>query len=151
MIATTLRSKKKQAREQMLAYVGLTSAAGTLVDPRLDAEPDGTNCRMTLLPGRIIVAPHRLARLQGLEPQEYGWPAVAVIEAENRFGGALSTLAIDLSGTMGVLHVELGPADLRWALEQNGFRVVPVPHVPCARPWVQEELQALLPVSVFHA
>lgn len=149
MIATPLRPKKRQAREQMLAYVGLTSALGTLVDPRLDSGPHGTNCRMTLVPGRIIVAPNRLARLSGLEPQEYGWPAVAVVDAETRFGGAMSTLAIDLSGVMGLLHVELDLADLRWALQQNGFQVVPIPHVPCARPWVQEELQPLLPVSIF--
>lgn len=140
--------RKKQAREQMLAYIGLTSAEATLVDDRLPA-PDAPNCRLTLVPGRILVAPHRAARHQGLEAQDYGWPAVAMIESENRFGPDTTTLLIDVSGRLAQLHVDLPANDLRWALTECGFRVVHVPYAPCARPWVPEDLQPLLPVSLF--
>ena len=139
--------RKKQAREQMLAYIGLTSAEATLV--AAGTAPEGPNCRLTLVPGRLLVTPHRGARHRGLEGQEYGWPAIAVIESENRFGPDTTTLVIDISGELAHLHVQLPPQDLRWALTECGFRVVLVPHAPCARPWVPEEIQPLLPVSLF--
>ena len=141
--------RRKQAREQMLAYIGLTSAEGTLADPRVDPTPDGPNCRVTLVPGRLLVTPHRAARLRGLEAQDYGWPAVALVETEGRFGPDTTSVVIDVSGQLAQLHVDLPAQDLRWALTECGFRVVTVPHAPCARVWVPEDVQPLLPVSLF--
>jgi hypothetical protein len=149
VIATPMRPKKK-VREQMLAYIGLTSADGTIVDDEA-AEQDtlSTNCRVTIVPGRVLVAPTRGARHHGLEPQDYGWPAIAMVDAPSRFGSETSTIYIDRSGVITALHVHLAPDDLQWALSESGFRVVNVPYGPCARNWVHEDLQPLLPVSLF--
>lgn len=152
-----LLRRKATAREGMLAYIGLTTAQGTLVDSSLP-EPEKPNCRVTIVPGRLLVAPHRAAAREGLEPQDYGWPAIALLPIEGYRGDEtpVTPLLIDISGVRATLYVELAAPDLRWALTECGFTVIEAPYSAIHRQstglrriWVQEEVQPLLPVSLF--
>jgi hypothetical protein len=154
LIATPRR--KAKTRETMLAYIGLTSAEATLVDPNLDEEPTEPNCRVTVVPGRVLVTPTRHAARHGLEPQEYAWPAVALLPVPGRFGDAVTPMLIDISGRRATLYVQMSSADLRWSLSECGFRVVEAPFhgeglqtAPLRPVWVPEDLVPLLPVSAF--
>jgi hypothetical protein len=156
-VSAVLR-KRTSLREEMLAYIGLTSAEATLIDPNLEEEPTSPNCRVTVVPGRILVTPHRAAARRGLEAQEYAWPAVAMLPLGSHTGEEphVTPILIDISGKMATLYVELGFADLRWALSENGFRIVEAPYTASGRQanglrrvWVPEEQQPLLPVSLF--
>ena len=153
-----LLRRKPTPRDGMLAYIGLTSAEATLVDPRLETEPTEANCRVTVVPGRLLIAPHRAAARRGLEPQEYGWPAIAMLPIEGYRGEdtQVTPLLVDCSGQRATLYVELPATDLRWSLTESGFQVVEAPYSVVGRQstglrrvWVQEDLQPLLPVSSF--
>jgi hypothetical protein len=155
-VSAVLR-KRPSLREGMLAYIGLTSAEATLVDPHLD-EPTEPNCRVTIVPGRILVAPHRAAARRGLEAQEYAWPAVAMLPLGSHTGDEphVTPILLDVSGRLATLYVELALADLRWSLSENGFRLVEAPFTAAGRQanglrrvWIPEDLQPLLPVSFF--
>ena len=141
-MALTL-TPRSRARKAALAYVGLVTAEACL-----GSEPTGANCRLTLVPGRLILTPHRGQRRKGLAARDYAWPAIAMIASEGRFGNH-TTLVIDVDGEPVTLYVELEPLDLRWALTECGFRVVDIPHAPLSRAWVSEHLQPLLPPSLF--
>ena len=134
---------RNKARKAALAYVGLVTAEACL-----GAEPTGANCRFTIVPGRLIVTPHRGQKRKGMTALDYAWPAIAMVVSEGRFGNH-TTLVLDVDGEPVPLHVELESLDLRWALSECGFRVVDIPHAPISRAWVSAQLQPMLPASLF--
>jgi hypothetical protein len=139
---TLTLTPRSRARKAALAYVGLVTAEARL------GESETASHRLTIVPGRLILTPHRGLRRKGMAAHDYAWPAIGMVVADGRFGSS-TTLVIDVAGEPVPVHVELDPLDLRWALTECGFRVVDVPHVPVSRVWVSEHLRPLLPASLF--